>query len=38
MQQYLPDNIIQNFYKPTASGFEAKIKTKLDSINKINKL
>ncbi|OIN84433.1 AAA family ATPase [Francisella sp. TX07-6608] len=38
IQQYLPDNIIQNFYHPTASGFEAKIKTKLDSINKIKKL
>ena len=38
IQQYLPDNITQNFYQPSASGFEAKIKTKLDSINKVKKL
>ncbi|MFV9924215.1 MAG: AAA family ATPase [Francisella endosymbiont of Hyalomma scupense] len=38
IQQYLPDDIIQNFYQPSASGFEVKIKTKLDSINKIKKL
>ena len=38
IQQYLPYNITQSFYQPSASGFEAKIKTKLDSINKIKKL
>ncbi|ORM38528.1 recombination factor protein RarA [Francisella endosymbiont of Ornithodoros moubata] len=38
IQQYLPDDIIQNFYQPSTSGFEVKIKTKLDSINKIKKL
>ncbi|MDE4951109.1 recombination factor protein RarA, partial [Francisella tularensis subsp. holarctica] len=35
IQQYLPYKIIQNFYQPTARGFEAKIKTNLDRINKI---
>ncbi|QIV96439.1 putative ATPase [Allofrancisella inopinata] len=34
-QQYLPVDIDQHFYTPTANGFESKIKTKLDSINKI---
>ncbi|ALB01382.1 recombination factor protein RarA [Francisella persica ATCC VR-331] len=38
IQQYMPDNITQNFYQPSVSGFEAKIKTKLDSIDKIKKL
>ncbi|MFV9930732.1 MAG: hypothetical protein AB8V03_01670 [Francisella endosymbiont of Hyalomma asiaticum] len=34
----MPDDIIQNFYQPSASGFKVKIKTKLGSINKIKKL
>lgn len=34
-QQYLPNNVRQNFYKPTGVGFENKVKTKLDSISKI---
>ncbi|APC91126.1 MULTISPECIES: AAA family ATPase [Francisella] len=38
IQQYLPKNVVQTFYQPSASGFETKIKTKLDSINKIKKL
>ncbi|MDE5024738.1 recombination factor protein RarA, partial [Francisella tularensis subsp. holarctica] len=38
IQQYLPYNIIQNFYQPTASGFEEKIKNKLVIIKKIKKL
>lgn len=37
-QQYLPENIRQTFYSPSGSGFEGKIKAKLDSINKIKKL
>ena len=37
-QQYLPENIRQTFYSPSGSGFESKIKAKLDSINKIKKL
>ncbi|AIT10021.1 recombination factor protein RarA [Candidatus Francisella endociliophora] len=34
-QQYLPDNLKQRFYNPSGSGFESKIKVKLDSISKI---
>ncbi|AJC49464.1 replication-associated recombination protein A [Allofrancisella guangzhouensis] len=34
-QQYLPTNINQHFYTPTANGFESKVKAKLDSISKI---
>ncbi|WP_150468037.1 replication-associated recombination protein A [Francisella sp. SYW-9] len=37
-QQYLPKNIKQTFYSPSGSGFESKIKVKLESINKIKKL
>ena len=37
IQQYLPKGIKQTFYKPTANGFESKIKTKLESINNIKK-
>ncbi|MED7789185.1 AAA family ATPase [Francisella sp. 19X1-34] len=37
-QQYLPKNIKQTFYSPSGSGFESKIKAKLESINKIKKL
>ena len=37
-QQYLPRNIKQTFYSPSSSGFESKIKAKLESINKIKKL
>jgi len=32
-QQYLPKGVEQNFYKPAGTGFESKIKLKLDSIN-----
>lgn len=34
-QQYLPKGVAQEFYKPAGSGFESKIKTKLESIAKI---
>ncbi|QIW09679.1 AAA family ATPase [Francisella sp. LA112445] len=37
-QQYLPKDIKQTFYSPSGSGFESKIKAKLESINKIKKL
>ena len=34
-QQYLPKGLEQNFYNPAGSGFESKIKTKLESIAKL---
>ena len=34
-QQYLPKNINQKFYTTTANGFESKIKSKLESLEKI---